>query len=135
MISPKARRDARQRALQFMFGLEFTRYDWQSAIEEFWDDQPARPAVRSYAETLIRGVAENIAELDDAIRSAVENWNPDRIGHIERNILRIALYEMRHTPDVPGKVAINEAIELAKRFAADEATRFINGVLDRLKGD
>lgn len=118
-----------------MFGLEFTRYDWQSAIEEFWDDQPARPAVRSYAETLIRGVAENIAELDDAIRSAVENWNPDRIGHIERNILRIALYEMRHTPDVPGKVAINEAIELAKRFAADEATRFINGVLDRLKGD
>jgi len=73
------------------------------------------------------------AALDADIDTAVHNWSPERVGRVERNILRIALYEMRHADDVPAAVAINEAIELAKMYGTDDAPRFVNGVLDRLR--
>jgi len=126
------RRRARERAAQFLFGLEFTQYTWRDAIEDFWTTHPAKPGVKKYAESLIQGVMENTPVLDAAIASSVDNWSPERIGHIERAILRIALYEMRHGQDVPTTVAINEAIEIAKRYGGDNAPRFINGVLDKL---
>ena len=133
VFSPKKKRDSRERALQFLFGLDFTNYDWESAIEDFWEAYPAADPVRQYAEELIRGVNANLEALDAEIAGAIDKWTPDRIGKIERNILRLALYEMRHCDDVPPAVAINEAIEITKRFASDESPRFINGVLDRLK--
>ena len=71
--------------------------------------------------------------LDERIDSALRNWTPERVGRVERNILRVALYEMDYEDDVPKKVAINEAIEISKEYGSDEAPRFINGVLDRLK--
>lgn len=132
MSSPQARRLARERAAQFLFGLDFTHYPWEEAIEAFWAGQPVRPAVQGYAETLIRGVQSHLAELDAAIDSALEHWSPDRIGRVERNILRIAVFELWYADDVPATVAINEAIEVAKKFADDNAPRFINGVLDQL---
>lgn len=131
-ISPQARRIARERATQFLFGLEFTGEEWESGIEAFFAGQPVRPAAREYATTLIRGVHEHLEELDQGIDSALENWTPERVGRIERSVLRVALYEMRFADDVPSSVAINEAIEVAKRFADENAPRFINGVLDRL---
>lgn len=130
---PQVRRRARERALQFLFGLDFTRAPWQDAIEGFWRTYPARPNVKTYAETLIRGVFDNLDTLDRQIDAALQRWTPGRVGRIERCLLRIALFEMRYAPDVPDKVAINEALEIAKRYAWDEAPRFINGVLDRLR--
>ena len=135
MPSPRIRRQGRERAAQFLFGLEFTGYEWRDVIEAFWEESPSRPGVRQYAERLIHGVLEHREELDRDIAEAVKDWAPDRVGYVERNVLRIALYELRTFPDVPPKVAINEAIEVAKRFCADESARFINGVLDKLKGD
>ncbi len=129
----RPRRRARERALQFLFGLDFTGYDWHEAIEGFWELNPSRPGVKQYAETLIRLVCEHQEDLDNEIAGALENWTPDRIGPVERAVLRIALYEMRHMPDVPPNVAINEAIEVARRFGSEEAPRFVNGVLDRLR--
>jgi len=134
-VSPVVRSRARERALQFLFGLEFTNYAWQDVLERFWVLNPPKASVREYAEWLIDGVASHREELDSDIQSVVESWAPGRIGHVERNIIRLALFEMRYGEDVPAGVAINEAIELAKRFGSDEAPRFINGVLDRLKGD
>lgn len=131
-VSPQARRIARERATQFLFGLEFTGEDWEAGLEPFLDSQPVRPAAREYAIGLIRGVRDHLEELDAAINSALENWAPERVGRIERNVLRVALYEMRYRDDVPSSVAINEAIEVAKRFADENAPRFVNGVLDRL---
>jgi len=128
-----ARRRARECALQFLFGLDFTGYAWEDAVEGFWSLAPSRQGVRQYAQSLITGVCTNREALDADIDDAVQKWSPDRVGRIERNILRIALYEMRHAKDVPTTVAINEAIELAKMYAVDEAPRFINGVLDRLR--
>lgn len=131
--SPQIRRRARERAMQFLFGIDFTSYDWREAIETFWRDNPSKNSVRSYADTLIQGVMDHRAELDERISSALDKWSPDRVGRVERNVLRIALFEMCYGGDVPRAVAINEAIEVAKQYGADDAARFVNGVLDRIK--
>lgn len=133
MPDPRVRRKARERAVQFLFSLAFTQYDWRDAIEGFWEMNPARPTIRQYAERLISGISESLPELDSAIASALENWSPERVGHVERAVLRVALFEMRYVDDVPVSVAINEAIEIVKLYGADDAPRFVNGVLDRLK--
>jgi len=125
------RRRARERALQFLFGLEFTGEPWPDALDGFWRMRPSRPSVKRYAQRLIRGVCDRRDDLDAGIAESLDRWSPGRIGRVERNILRIALYEMRYQDDVPVAVAINEALEIAKAYGADEAPRFINGVLDR----
>lgn len=132
MPDPRVRRKARERALQFLFGLDFSNYNWDDAIQFFWDTELTRPSVKAYAMTLIQGVSDRREDLDDEIDRAIDRWSPDRVGRIERNVLRIALYEMRYQDDVPAPVAINEAIELAKNFGSNEAPRFVNGVLDKL---
>ncbi len=133
MSNLRSRPAARDRALQFLFGLEFTKYPWEGEVDDFFEVNPAKPSVRHYAEALIRGVCEHQDTLDESISAALEHWSLDRIGCIERTVLRIALYEMRHREDVPPPVAINEAVDLAKRFGSEEAPRFVNGVLDRLR--
>lgn len=126
------RRKARERALQFLFGLDFSNYAWEDTIDLFWESEPTRASVKEYATTLIREVSERREDLDEEIDRAIQNWSPERVGRIERNVVRIALYEMRYRDDVPAAVAINEAVELAKLYGSDEAPRFVNGVLDRL---
>lgn len=133
MVNPKVRRRGRERALQFLFSLDFTDYTVEDKLEAFWAINPARPGARGYAEKLIFGVHGHRDELDQEITSALDNWTPDRVGRIERAAIRIALYEMRYFRDVPEAVAINEAIEVVKTFGSDEAPRFVNGVLDRLR--
>ena len=133
MPHPRVGRRARERALQFLFGLDFSRAQWETAIDGFWRTYPTRPSAKKYAELVIRGVCENREALDLEIEGALQHWSPERVGRVERTLLRIALYEMRHVPDVPAKVAINEAIEIAKRYGWDEAPGFVNGVLDRLR--
>ena len=132
-ISPKVRRSARERAMQFLFGLEFTAYNWEEAIEKFWETHPARGSVRQYADTLIHGVMTRREELDGILDGALDRWSPERVGRIERNILRVALFEMRYGDNVPAKVAINEALEVVKQYGADDSAAFINAVLDRVK--
>jgi len=126
------RSQARERAVQFLYGVESTGYDWEESLESFWEAFPSKSGIQTYAETLVRGVAAHVALLDRHIDGALENWAPDRVGKTERNVLRVALYEMAYG-DVPSKVAINEAIEIAKNLGADESPRFVNGLLDRLK--
>jgi N utilization substance protein B len=128
-----ARRRGRERALEFLFGLGFTGNEWRDALPQFWETFPTRDASRQYAEELIEGVEERRAELDVAVDGALQGWTPERVGRIERSILRLAVFEMRFGADVPPKVAINEALELAKAYGAAESTGFINAVLDRLR--
>ncbi len=131
--SPQIRRRARERALQFLFGLDFTKYEWESVLEGFWEQNPSKPGAKRYGELLIHGVIDNMEELDEVISPALDNWTLERIGAMERSVLRIALYEMLYLEDVPVPVAINEAVEIAKQYGSDDAPRFVNGVLDRLK--
>ncbi len=134
-MSPSERRRARERALEFLFGLGFTGVDWREGLAEFWETFATREVSRHYAGELIEGVEDHRAELDEAVDGALQGWTPERVGRIERTILRIALFEMKYRVDVPPKVAINEALELAKAYSAAESTGFINAVLDRLNDE
>ena len=133
MSSPQQRRKSRRRALEFLFSIEFTQYEYEEALEAFWETFDTKPVVREYALKLIRGVAFNRDDIDKHIDGALTNWTPDRVGKVERNILRVAIYEIAYTDDVPLKVALNEAIEIAKAYGSDESAGFVNAVLDRLK--
>jgi len=109
-----------------------SRARWEEAIPTFWQMHPSRPGVRTYAEQLIEGTLINLAEIDRRIAETVENWSFERVAPVERNVLRIAVFELMWRGDVPSKVVINEAIEVAKKFADDTSGKFVNGVLDRI---
>ncbi len=98
-------------------------------------DQVAPLKIRLFAENIVRGVMERIDEIDDKIEKYTRNWSINRIGSVERNVLRMAFYELLHCPDVPAPVVLNEAIDLAKYFSNADSGRFVNGILDQLNKD
>ena len=98
-------------------------------------DQVAPLKIRLFAEKLVRGVTDKIDELDGKIESYTRNWSMNRLGSVERNVLRLAFYELLYCPDVPAPVVLNEAIDLAKYFSNADAGRFVNGILDQLNKD
>ena len=153
------RHEAREWALQFLFQSEFNRAE---SIDEgfklFWQQQdednpvpapaekdPAAPAgsaaredrmrakARMFAEELARGVIAHHSEIDPLISRHAENWEIDRMGTVDRNAMRIAIYEMLYRNDIPPVVSINEAIDLSKNFSTADSKRFVNGILDRMK--
>jgi transcription antitermination protein NusB len=131
------RRRARESALQALYQIDMTEgspTDPGQALDRFWHSfHPASADVREYTDQLVHGVIEHLGALDGAIAQASENWRVERMARVDRNILRIAVYEIRFLPDVPKVVAINEALEVAKRFGTEESSRFINGVLDKIE--
>ena len=127
------RRKAREVALQFLYQLDqHGAVDPAPFAEEFWARHPVDPDTREFAEALVRGTKQNQGKVDELIGQCAEHWDLDRMAVVDRNLLRIAVYEMLWQPDVPPKVAINEAIEIAKKFGTAESSRFVNGVLDRV---
>ena len=129
-----SRRLARQLALQLLFQQEFqTRHAvWE---EKFWENQSASVNVRTFATSLLQGVKDHQSDIDCLIQKFAVDWSIKRMPVVDRNILRCAIYELLWEPDIPAAVTINEAIELAKRFADDEAQRFVNGILDHILRD
>ena len=131
--SPTTLRRARERALQVLFQMEKTGDDWRESLEQFWRDRPTAKAARAYATALVGGTVENMDRIDAAISKVADNWSLARIGGVERNILRIATHELLFMPDVPPKVAINEAVEVAKKFGSEDSGGFVNGILDAVR--
>ena len=130
-----SRRMARQLALQLLFQNEFQakHAEWQ---ETFWEEHPtASVPVRDFATSILQGVKDHQIDIDQLIQKFAVDWSIARMPVVDRNILRCAIYELLWEPDIPAAVTINEAIELAKRFADDEAQRFINGILDHILRD
>ena len=127
------RREGRETAVQLLFSREFSPGEGEHDVEGFFKLHNADRGVRAHAEELYRGVLARIDELDALIVPVLENWSLNRLSGVERNILRVALFEMHHCENVPPVVAISEAIEIAKRFGGEQSGRFINGVLDKLK--
>lgn len=111
------------------------RIDVPQALDEFFDQQKVEKRARAFAAELVKGTLGHLAALDAKIRELSENWDLERLAVVDRNILRLAAYEMLHRTDIPPVVSINEAVELAKRFSTEESGGFVNGVLDRLKGE
>jgi N utilization substance protein B len=166
------RREARERAVQFLFQHDLSPpEDLERALNEFWDTQRAAaiaddkgPAhwgqpielppptadeaeTRLFAEPLIRGALEHRDAIDDHIKKHVKNWDFSRIATVDRNVMRLAIYEMlfredippvvsiNEAVDIPPVVSINEAVDIAKKFSTHESGKFVNGVLDKIKGE
>jgi N utilization substance protein B len=127
------RRKAREIALMVLYELEFRSRDAARVLEEFWKDRPNLPEVKEFADSLVRGTVEHGPEIDALIAANATHWSLARIALVERNILRLATYELLYRHDVPEKVAINEAIELAKLYGSEESGAFVNGILDQIR--
>lgn len=127
------RRQARELALQFLYGHEFRREDREAALAEFRSDRRRPEPARRFAGELVEGVLEHLEELDRLIAGHARHWKLDRLALVDKQILRLALYELYYRPDIPAPVTINEAVEIAKTFSAPQAGRFVNGILDRVR--
>jgi N utilization substance protein B len=143
------RRRAREIALQVLFSLDLNAGPTPAqALAQFWRDfanevrtddsaardggEPERSEVVAFAEKLVAGTVEHLGEIDAIIQRASKNWRLERMARVDRNVLRLAAYELRYVEEVPAKVVINEAIEVAKRYGASESPAFVNGLLDRI---
>ena len=125
------RRRAREGALAVLYSGDIMEYDAVQLIET--SPFPEDVELGDYAESLVRGIAEHAADIDERLASTSENWSVERMPVVDRAILRLAVYEMVYVEDVPVSVAINEAVELAKIYGGeDESSRFVNGVLGRI---
>ena len=154
------RREARERAVQFLFQHDLNPPDdLDGALAQFWESQQAaviageksgatwgqsaklppptaaEAEVRLFAEPLIRGTLQHRDEIDEHIKRHARNWELHRIAAVDRNILRLAIFEMLHRSDIPPVVSINEAVDIAKKFSTDDSGKFVNGILDKIKGE
>jgi N utilization substance protein B len=129
---PAKRTKARERALQALYQIDVAAEGIDEALARFWKSfEPVEREVMALAESLVRGVAEHRRAIDEEIERVSSNWRLDRMAKVDRNVLRLATYELLRT-DVPVKVAINEAIELGKKYGSESTGAFVNGVLDRI---
>jgi len=136
------RRRAREHSLQFLYQIDLLQssspqIDISKQNELYWanKDKPPERQVVDFSNRINIGISENLQTLDGIISKCSKNWKFNRISKIDRNILRIAVYELLFMKDVPSKVAINEAIEIAKKFGTEQSGSFINGILDKISKD
>jgi N utilization substance protein B len=155
------RREARERAVQFLFQHDLNPPEnLEAELSQFWNSQraaaieeekngPARygeklelppptfeeAATRLFAEPLIKGVLEHRDAIDERIKTHAKNWDFNRIAVVDRNIMRLAIYEMLHREDIPPVVSINEAVDIAKKFSTEDSGKFVNGILDKIRGE
>ena len=154
------RREARERAVQFLFQHDLNpREDIDAALNEFWESQRAasiaedkgratwgekqelppptagEAEMRLFSEPMIRGTLQHREVIDEHIKKHVKNWDFSRIAPVDRNVLRLAIYEMLHRDDIPPVVSINEAVDIAKKFSTEDSGKFVNGILDKVKAE
>jgi N utilization substance protein B len=127
------RRKARELALQFLYQLDLrSEEDVAQHLPEFWRRHPVDQEVQSFAEHLVRGTKLHQEKIDELIGQYTEHWDLERMAVVDRNILREGIFELLWMSEVPPKVVINEALEIAKKFSTEESSGFINGILDRV---
>ena len=128
----RKRTKAREYALQILYQLDVTRAQAQQVLQDFWTVHPAPSDVRSFASQVVQGTMQHADEINQLIVRHADNWNIARMAVVDRNVLRLATYELLYCDDIPPKVAINEAIELGKRYSTQNSGAFINGILDKI---
>lgn len=124
------RREGREAAVQFLYLRDL---NGDCALEPYYKFRGLSPAARRFCDALVQGATEHQASIDETIRANTQNYELSRISVVDRNVLRVAIYEMLHCPDVPPVVSINEAIEIAKKYSTEESGRFVNGILDQIR--
>jgi N utilization substance protein B len=125
-----SRRRARELALQLLYQYEMTAAPLEQMQEDFEEWKNATDGIRQFADVLIRGTLDHLEEIDGELARQTANWRLERLAAVDRNILRLAMYELLFQAETPHAVVIDEAIEIAKKYGAEESARFVNGVLD-----
>ncbi|MEW6096123.1 MAG: transcription antitermination factor NusB [bacterium] len=132
----RKRTKARELALQVLFAIETSQINSDEVISIFWQERKnTLPEIKEFANSLIRGVLKRISEIDSLITSHANNWEISRIAIVDRNILRLGIFELMEMKNTPQAVVINEAVELAKIYSTQDSPRFVNGILDKIKED
>lgn len=130
------KRRSRELALQMLFQMDMGTVPLKDLEETFLPQASAAEAAKVMALRMVRNTWEKLAEIDRQLRGLAENWDITRMAAVDRNILRLAAYEIIYDPEIPKSVAINEAIEIVKRYSTDESSKFVNGILDKMdKGE
>ena len=126
---------ARECALQVLYQLDISAEEVGAALANFWgsQDQEVAQDVKDFSAELVKGTRDGLPAIDKEIASFADNWQLDRMSAVDRNILRLGCYELLSRSDIPPKVTINEAVDLAKKFSGPEAGKFVNGILDKIK--
>jgi N utilization substance protein B len=124
------RRRGREAAFQIMYGLEFSGLKPEEAIPIFFEQMGIPHPSREFVIRLVNGITENLETIDAILARHSHNWKIHRMNSVDKNILRVGIYELMFCPDIPTKVAINEAIELGKKYGTSESGAFINGIMD-----
>src|SRR5262249_23987815 len=127
-----SRRKARECALQILYQIDMSGASSDDAMRAFWQNFEHPADVAEFATNLVNGVTAHLGPIDQLIHDSSRNWKLDRMARVDRNILRIAVFELIHRPEIPKKVTLNEAIEIAKRFGSEDSSAFINGILDHI---
>jgi N utilization substance protein B len=130
-----ARRRGREAALQILFSIDLAGDPVEQVLRDHFAFLASSGEGREYAQVLVRGVTEKAQAIDEMIRKVSEHWRLERMPRVDRNILRLSAYELMFMPDVPRRVTLNEAVELAKRYAGEGSPGFVNGVLDRIASE
>jgi transcription antitermination factor NusB len=128
----RKRTQAREFALQILYQFDVTKNPLSEVIAAFWKDNEADAEIRTFTERLVKGTIERLVSIDEMIKKYAENWDLGRMAVVDRNILRFATFELMHMPDIPPKVTINEAVNLAKTYSQEDSGKFVNGVLDKI---
>jgi N utilization substance protein B len=127
------RRKARELAVQLLYQQDLAKEDPEEGMRLFWDYFPVEMEAREFCTQLVLGTLDRLTVIDELLSEASDNWSLSRMSVVDRNILRLATYELVDRPEIPPSVSLNEAIEIAKKYSSPDAAVFINGVLDRVK--
>ena len=128
-----SRREARECSLQMLYVVDNCNAPIESIYDSFIECFPKGEAYRTFTINLFKGVCRNKEDIDSIIRQYAKNWELERMAVIDRNIIRLATYEIMTTPDTPIKVVIDEAVEISKKYSTKDSSKFVNGILDKLK--
>jgi len=129
----RKRTKAREVALKILYQKDITKREVRLAVDKYWENEEgADQEVKNFSSRLVLGVEEELESIDAKISAYATNWQLKRMAVIDRNILRLGVYELCYAPDIPPKVSINEAVELAKKYGDTESSKFVNGILDKI---
>jgi len=128
----RKRTQARECALQILYQVDMTKDSPEEVLPAYWEFHPVSEEIRQFTELIVHGTSEHLGEIDQKIVQYTENWELSRMAAVDRNILRLAVYELLYLDEIPPKVTINEAVNIAKKFSQEEAGKFVNGILDKI---
>ena len=129
------RRKAREDTLRILFRLEFENKQIKKTLNQYWKSKKASEEIKEYSTWLVNGVISDQAKIDNIIQQVSEHWRISRMALVDRNILRMAVFELLYEEKIAPAIVINEAIEIAKKYSGEEAATFVNGILDAIRKD